>query len=134
MERSGPSYTADTVDELRAGAADRSEDDRFVVMVGGEAVATLTTWHDPERLLRACRLIVVERPGTRTPGRPWVGEHFPGLEDRVVFLAGPRLCHSSSDIRRRVAAGRSVRYLVPESVAAYIAAHDLYTGELWRRN
>jgi len=134
LERSGPSYTADTVDELRAGAADRSEDDRFVVIVGGESLASLNTWHDPERLLRACRLVVVERPGTRTPGRPWVGEHFPGLEDRVVFLAGPRLCHSSSDIRRRVAAGRSVRYLIPESVAAYIAAHDLYTGELWRRN
>lgn len=134
LERTGPSYTVDTVDQLRRAAADAGDDDRFVVIVGGESLAALTTWHEPERLLRACHLAVVERPGTRTPGRPWVGEHFPGLEDRVLFLAGPRLCHSSSDIRRRVAEGRSIRYLVPETVAAYIAEHELYTDELWRRN
>lgn len=134
LERPGPSYTVDTVAELRREAAHRGQDDRFVVILGGESLAALTSWHDPERLLRECHLAVVERPGTRTPGRPWLGEHFPGSEDRVVFLAGPRLCHSSSDLRRRVAEGRSIRYLVPGPVAAYIAEHDLYTTELWRRN
>lgn len=134
LDRSGPSYTADTVDQLRAAASADGRDDRLLVIVGAEALADLPEWHEPERLLGAARLIVVERPGTRTPGRPWVGEHFPGLEDRVLFLAGPRLCHSSSDIRRRVAEGRSIRYLVPGAVADYIAEHELYTGELWRRN
>jgi nicotinate-nucleotide adenylyltransferase len=71
----------------------------------------------------------VDRPGFRTPPRAWVSEHFPGLEDRVVFVTGPLLCHSSSDIRSRVAAGRSIRYLVSPPVADYIEEHRLYAAE-----
>jgi nicotinate-nucleotide adenylyltransferase len=134
VDRPGPSYTADTVDLLRREASRRGSDERHVLILGGESLAELITWHEPERLLRSCHLAVVERPGYRTPGRPWLGEHFPGLEDRVVFLAGPRLCHSSSDIRRRVSEGRSIRYLVPPRVAAYIDRHRLYADALWGRN
>ena len=57
----------------------------------------------------------------------WVAAHFPGREDRVRFLAGPLLPISGSVVRRRVAAGRSIRYLVPDPVARYIADHALYT-------
>jgi nicotinate-nucleotide adenylyltransferase len=134
LDRSGPSYTADTVDLLRGEAARAGADDRFVVILSGDSVALLPTWHEPERLLRVAPVVVVERPGFRTPGRPWVGEHFPGLEDRVLFLAGPRLCHSSSDIRARVSEGRSIRYLVPPPVAEYIAQHGLYADAAWGRN
>jgi nicotinate-nucleotide adenylyltransferase len=131
VDRPGPSYSADTVDALRSEAKARGEDDRFVLILSGEALSYLPSWHEPERLLQACHIAVVERPGTRTPGRPWVGEHFPGLEDRIVFLTGPRLCHSSTDIRDRVARGRSIRYLVPPAVADYIAERQLYTGVPW---
>lgn len=134
LDRPGPSYSADTIDQLRRDAAADGADERFILIVSGESLAFFHTWHEPQRLLRSCHVAVVERPGFRTPGRPWVGEHFPGLEDRVIFLPGPRLCHSSSDIRRRVAEGRSIRYLVPPAVAAYIDEHQLYTPELWRRN
>jgi len=134
LERAGPSYTADTIEILRAEASGSRADDRFVVILSGESLGFLHTWHEPERLLRSAHVAAVERPGFRTPGRPWVGEHFPGLEDRVLFLPGPRLCHSSSDVRARAAEGRSIRYLVPPAVADYIEEHRLYAGELWRRN
>jgi len=134
LDRSGPSYTADTVEILRDEAAAAKQEGRFVVILSAESLSFLPTWHEPERLLRSAHLAIVERPATRTPGRPWLEEHFPGLEDRVHFVAGPRLCHSSSDIRARAADGRSIRYLVPSAVADYIAQHDLYTGDLWRRN
>lgn len=134
VDRTGPSYAADTVELLIAEAAADGRSSAFVFIMSADAFALLHTWHEPERLLRACRLAVVPRPGHRTPGRPWVAEHFPGLEDRVLFPAGPDLGHSASAIRARVAAGRSIRYLVPPAVAAYIAEHDLYPPELWRKN
>jgi nicotinate-nucleotide adenylyltransferase len=134
LDRSGPSYTSDTVEILAREAAAAGEEVRFVVILSGESLGLLPMWHEPERLLRAAHLAVVERPATRTPGRPWLEEHFPGLEDRVLSVPGPRLCHSSSDIRARVAEGRSIRYLVPAAVADYIAEHHLYTGDPWRRD
>ena len=134
LERAGPSYTVDTIEILAGHAAGARADDRFVIILSGESLGLLHTWHEPERLLRSAYVVAVERPGFRTPGRPWVGEHFPGLEDRVLFLPGPRLCHSSSDIRSRVADGNSIRYLVPPPVGDYIAEHRLYASDLWRRN
>ena len=69
----------------------------------------------------SCRGAASRRSTTR-----WVAAHFPGREDRVRFLPGPLLPISGSVIRRRVAAGRSIRYLVPDAVARYIADHRLY--------
>jgi nicotinate-nucleotide adenylyltransferase len=129
LDREGPSYSADTVDLLRAEATERGEDDRFVLIVSAEALTALPTWHDPERLLRSCHVAVVDRPGFQTPGQAWVAEHFPRHADRIVFVGGVRLCHSSSDIRARVASGRSIRYLVAPAVAEYIKEHDLYVTQ-----
>jgi nicotinate-nucleotide adenylyltransferase len=63
-----------------------------------------------------------------------MAEHFPGQEDRVLFLDGPELGHSASDIRRRASLGRSIRYLVPPAVEAYIKEHSLYPPDLWQKN
>lgn len=134
VDRIGPSYAADTVtilgDEIRAAGR---EPDLWWIL-SAEAFAGITSWRDPERLLAACRMAVVPRPGARLPARAWVEEHFPGLGDRVVVLGGPVLDISSTLIRDRVVAGRSVRYLVPDAVAAYLEEHRLYTSELWRKN
>lgn len=129
VDRPGPSFSADTLELLQREASLARPDARFVFLLSGEALGGLPSWHEPERLVRACHLAVVDRPGVRTPGGPWLGEHFPGLEERFVFLPGPRLCHSASDIRRRVSEGRSIRYLVPAAVAEYIAEHGLYRAE-----
>ena len=128
IDRAGPSYTVDTVELMaeRERAAGHEPDLTFILSV--ETLRELPTWHEPERLLDRCRLAVMPREGYPAPGPDWLTEHFPGREDRVVSLGGARLEISSSAIRARVARGRSIRYLVPAAVAAYIADHGLYAA------
>jgi nicotinate-nucleotide adenylyltransferase len=126
VEREGPSYTADTVHELRLAevAAGREPDVTLILSV--ETFRDLPSWREPERLLAAARVAVVPREGYPPPDPGWLNEHFPGQEDRVDFLEGPRLGLSSTALRDRVAHDRSIRYLVPPGVARYIAEHGLY--------
>lgn len=134
VDRTGPSYAADTIGILADEIRDAGVEPDLWWILSAEAFADLPSWRDPERLLAGCRMAVVPRPGARLPARAWVEEHFPGLGDRVVVLGGPVLDISSTLIRDRVVAGRSVRYLVPDAVADYLEEHDLYTSELWRKN
>lgn len=126
-DRPGPSYSVDTVERLLADPP-RPWDPTagLVLILSMEALLGLETWREPERLLRSCRLAVVPRRGYPVRARSWVSQHFAGLEDRVIELDGPDLGHSASAIRERVAAGRSIRYLVPPAVEAYIMGHGLY--------
>ena len=121
IRRGGPSYTVDTLDQLgEAGIAEPW------LILSSEALAQLATWRDPHRILQLARLAVLPRAGSDLLGPNWVGAAFPDASGRVRFLPGPLLPISGSVVRRRVAAGRSIRYLVPEAVAAYIAQHALY--------
>lgn len=122
VDRPGPSFTVDTVEALaraHPGAA-------LHVILSAETFAELPTWHEPERLFAAARVAVVPREGYPAPDPAWLAAAFPGREDRVDYLEGPRLGLSSTAIRGRVAAGRSIRYLVPDLVGAYIAGKHLY--------
>ena len=89
----------------------------------------LPTWNEPRRVLDLARVAVAPRDGYPGAGVTFVEEHFPDHLDRVVFLDGPRLRLSASELRERAAAGRSLRYLVPDAVAAYIDDHDLYRNQ-----
>ena len=129
LDRTGPSYTVDTLEALAADG--RSE---LVLILSAEAFRDLRTWRRPERILELARLAVVPRDGYPDVGRAFLAEHFPGHEDRAIFLSGPRLRLSATELRERAANGRSVRYLVPDAVAAYIGDHGLYTDPLWRKN
>ncbi len=120
VDRPGPSYTVDTLEALAA------DGDRVTVILSAETFAELPTWHEPWRLFDAARVAVAPRWGYPAPDPGWLAATFPGREDRVSYLEGPRLGVSSTALRARVAAGHSIRYLVPERVAAYILAHDLY--------
>ena len=126
VDRPGPSYTAETVAEIRRAeeAAGRVPDLTLVLSV--ETFKELPDWHEPDRLLAAARLAVVPREGYPAPDPGWLNDHFPGQEDRVDFLEGPRLGLSSTALRDRVAHRRSIRYLVPADVARYIDDHHLY--------
>ena len=126
VDRNGPSYTADTVAELAAieRAAGRTAD--LTLILSAETFADLPTWHEPGRLLATVRVAVVPREGYPAPDPGWLARTFPGQEDRVDFLEGPRLGLSSTALRDRVANCRSIRYLVPDAVAGYIAQHRLY--------
>ena len=120
IDRPGPSYTVDTVERLAESG------DRLTVILSAETFAELPTWHEPERLFAAARVAVAPRWGYPAPDPDWLAEAFPGREILVSYLEGPRLGVSSTALRARVAAGRSIRYLVPAPVEAYIAAHHLY--------
>jgi nicotinate (nicotinamide) nucleotide adenylyltransferase len=120
LDRPGPSYTVDTLEATAAEGVDPW------LIVSSEALAGLPRWRDPARILELARVAVVPRAGFDPLGAAWVREQFAGREDRFTFLPGPLLPISGSVVRRRAAAGRSVRYLVPEAVAVYIARNRLY--------
>jgi nicotinate-nucleotide adenylyltransferase len=118
VARAGPSYTADTLDALRAGRPG----DALYLIVGGDTFPEMATWRDPERLFGSCTVVVAERPGADASA----ALPAPRAGARVERVASPGLDISSTDVRRRVREGRSVRYLVPDAVADYIAKRGLY--------
>ncbi len=120
--RGGPSYTVDTLRELHA----RTPEDDLTFIVGGDIALGLPSWHEPEAVLGLARLAVAERSGAgRRDVAERLAEHFPGAP-RPAFFDMPRLDISSSLIRRRVARGLPIRYLVPDPVAERIARERLY--------
>ena len=116
------SYTADTLKKLH----ETQPEDDLTFIVGGDMAYALPTWHEPEAVLSLATLGVAEREGVL---RDDITERLAGLAgaDRIRFFDMPRLDISSSMIRHRVAAGRPIRYLVPDAVAAYIESEGLYT-------
>jgi nicotinate-nucleotide adenylyltransferase len=126
LERAGPSYTVDTLEAMRASrdAAGLTAD--LTLVLSADAFLGLTNWREPRRILELARVVVAPRDGYPAAGPAFLAEHFPDLADRATFLDGPRLRLSASELRARAAAGRSLRYLVPDAVAAYIGDHGLY--------
>jgi nicotinate-nucleotide adenylyltransferase len=126
VNRPGPSYTADTVTQLADLERAAGREPNLTVILSVESFHGLPKWHEPERILRLSRLAVVPRGGFPTPERAWLADQFRRVPVRVAFLDAPRLRLSASEVRGRVAAGRSIRYLVPDAVIAYIGDHGLY--------
>ena len=126
IDRAGPSYTVDTLEALHAEAvaADRTPDVRLIL--SAEAFIELMTWHEPRRVVELALVIVAPRDGYPAAGPEFLARHLPDLADRATFLDAPRMRLSASELRRRAASGRSLRYLVPDAVAAYIGDHGLY--------
>ena len=113
--RGGPSFTVETLRHV----ANEKPPARLFLLMGADSLEEFATWRDPDAIRRLATLVVAVRPGGgRKPGR--------GRDRRVVHLENPGLAISSSLVRTRVRAGRSVRYLVPESVRAYVVRHGLY--------
>jgi nicotinate-nucleotide adenylyltransferase len=132
LDREGPSYTVDTLEALheRARADGRAAD--LTLLLSVDAFLGLPTWRDPHRVLELARLAVAPRDGYPSADPAFMDAHLLALADRATFLDGPRLRMSASELRERAAAGRSLRYLVPDAVAAYIGDHGLYRNP--RRN
>lgn len=127
LERGGVSYAVETVKALRA----RHPGDRFSFIIGMDSLRELSHWHKVGEMLALCDVVTVERPGVDAP-LDGASLDFPE-EVRRLLLGGiirGRHCEvSSSEIRRRIAEGRSIRYLVCPAVEAYIQAHGLYLAE-----
>jgi nicotinate-nucleotide adenylyltransferase len=119
---SGPSYTVDLLERLRRelGGAD------LAFISGMDVLHELHRWRDPLRMLEMARLIVISRPGQRVPSMAEIDGRLPGASRRIEIVETPGVAISSSELRARVADGRSIRYLAPDSVVAYIREHGLY--------
>lgn len=127
LQRQGPSYTVDTLEAFHAGGryASGGRPDP-VLIVSIEAVKALPHWRRIDRILELCRVGVVPRRGHEPPPASWYEEAFPGRGSRFLVLEGPDLGHSATEIRTRAAAGRSIRYLVPDAVEQWIVQRGLY--------
>jgi nicotinate-nucleotide adenylyltransferase len=121
LNREGPSYTADTLSSLLSSAP---ETDLYLIL-GGDIAAGLPDWHEPERVLSMATVAVAKRRGT---SRELVEHALAQVEggERTRFFHMPRIGVSSTFIRDRVRAQHSIRYLVPDKVAGYIAEQGLY--------
>jgi len=113
LQRAGPSYTVDTLRELRA----REPEAELFFLTGADNLRELPRWREPGEIARLATLAVLERAGEALPA----DSPLPAVAVTVT-----RVDVSSTDIRRRVAAGQSIRYLVPEAVRAVIERERLY--------
>ena len=120
LERAGPTYTGETLSGLRETLGGE-----LVFLLGLDALFDLPNWHRPAELIELAELGVADRGASR-PGPEALDRLLPGLSARVRWIEMPRIDISGTELRRRAAEGRSLRYLVPPGVEAYIAEHRLY--------
>jgi nicotinate-nucleotide adenylyltransferase len=123
IERTGPSYTVDTLSQL---ARDEGPDCALHFIVGGDALPDLLSWREPARILALCTLVVVRRPDVKPVDLRQLQARLPALAEKLIVLDGPQFGVSGTEIRQRVAEELPVRYQVPEAVWAYIREHRLY--------
>lgn len=114
IDRGRVTYSVDTLTDLHAAHPDAE----LFFIAGADALARLDEWKDADKLPELATFVGVTRPG-----------HSLVQSDRPhILVEAPALAISSTDVRRRVRAGRTIRYLVPDGVADYIVAHGLYDG------
>jgi nicotinate-nucleotide adenylyltransferase len=116
IDRGGPTYTIDTLRDLRAERGDEAE---LFFITGADALAQIMSWQDVNELFKLAHFVGVTRPGHRL-----TGDGLP--EDNVSLVEVPALAISSTDCRQRVARGEPIWYLVPDGIVQYIAKRRLY--------
>ena len=119
IDRGGPTYTIDTLRDLRAERGDEAE---LFFITGADALAQIMSWQDVNELFKLAHFVGVTRPGHRL-----TGDGLP--EDKVSLVEVPALAISSTDCRQRVATGQPIWYLVPDGIVQYIAKRRLYRAD-----
>lgn len=122
IERGGDSYTADTLRQIRAHYPDNVE---LYFIIGSDALCSILQWHESAAIAGLARLIVATRPGYVLPQK--YRSFIAGQGNFALdYIETTELSISSSDLRSRIAAGKSIRYLTAQSVLDYIYRHGLY--------
>jgi nicotinate-nucleotide adenylyltransferase len=124
-DRPGLSYTADTLEELHR----RHPGDELFFLVGSDCLPDLPHWHEPARIAAVATLLIVARPGWTVWPLDQIRAALRLSQDRPLaqqVVEVPQMSLSSTDLRQRVAAGRTIRYLVPRAVECYLETHHLY--------
>jgi len=116
VRRAGTSYTVDTVRQMQETHPAYT----FSLLLGGDSLRDFASWYQPEEIVARVPLIVYRRPGVAGVAPPSFAE------GRIRFAEAPSLALSATEIRARVRAGRSIRYLVPDAVRSYIEEQGLY--------
>ena len=125
VDRPGPTYTVDTLAELRQELGSGVE---LYLVLGMDSVRELRRWRYPERLFDLCTVVAVSRPDSPDVSSAEIEDSFTSAHGRIRMVRGPMLDISATDIRLRVAEGRSISDSVPSSVERYIREHGLYLG------
>lgn len=134
LARTTPSWTIDTLESLRG---ELGVDDQLFLLLGWDAFCGLPSWHRWTELLQHCHVLVLQRPDADTEAPEALRDLLAarsvnepaalcGPAGQIVFVWQTPLAVSATDIRRRLATGRSVRFLLPDAVLHYIDAHGLY--------
>lgn len=119
IARTGPSFTVATLSTLHQQHPDAA----FWWLIGADMLRDFPTWREPSRIVTLARLAAVNRGGMEPPETIAARDQF---RDRIDDVTMPGITLSASDVRRRVAEGKTVRYLVPRAVEVYIEQHGLY--------
>ena len=123
VERSGPTYTVDTLEQL---LGELGYDTQLFLLLGWDSLAEMIAWKAPYRVSKMATVAAFPRPGFNRPEIAVLERTMPGIAGRIIVMDTPCLEISSTGIRKRIADGGSVRYLVPETVGQYIADNRLY--------
>lgn len=124
FERPGPSFTVETLRELRK----RDPNADFVFIMGADSLRELHLWRDPGGIIEQAEIAVARRPGVAIDLAE-VDRQVPGASARVHIVDVPLIGVSSSDIRRRVSAGEPISFQIPWSVERYIRERKLYASD-----
>jgi len=119
LERDGPSYTVETLSQLHQ----LHPNEEWWLLIGADSLDNFATWREPERITQLSRIAAVNRGDRSLPDTVAFTALF---GDRLDVVTMPGIDLSASDIRQRIAAGRSIRYLVPRAVEVYIQEQRLY--------
>jgi nicotinate-nucleotide adenylyltransferase len=121
VDRDGPSYTVETLERL----AEERPGDEIVWILGGDQAGNLRSWHEPERVLELATIAATERGAWRQAGIFVEASHLRN-SGRLVFFEMPPIGLSSTLVRRRIARGQPIAYMVPDAVAQAIESRELY--------
>lgn len=123
LERPGPSYTVDTLADLKR---ELGQEGNLYFILGLDALAGLPTWKEPQKIVELCYLVAAKRAEAMDVDLDSLERSIPSISSRVIILDNPLIDISSSDIRQRVAEGKSIHAMVPDAVERYIREKRLY--------
>jgi nicotinate-nucleotide adenylyltransferase len=129
LDRPGPSYTVDMLQLLHE---EWGEQTAIYFIIGGDSLEDLLGWHDASGILeQLTHIVAVRRPGyiESETYYDWLEARLPGIKQRLLVVDTPQLDISASDLRKRVAEGRPIKYQTPESVESYIVQYGLYRSK-----
>lgn len=127
IERPGPSYTVDTLRQL----VNNYPDTEFYLITGADAILEITTWKSFEQLAELCYFIAATRPGYQNENFLKQIKILPGkLPEKIFPIEVPGVAVSSTEIRKRIAQGKPIKYLLPQKIENYIFQNRLYHPNL----